>query len=213
MCARAQEAVGDGALAERLDQRPHAFSCQALSGVLQVRNIRGVQRRPIGAGGNHPGHEVQVGAADQARIFNRALEIFAEARLAAGQARGTALAARRVALRHVVQQHVDTRIARGRGDVRRLPVVGVLVFDGAESRVRRGGEALEKVHLDEQHGQVGGELRHSPSIAGKRLETACRHGRAVLDFFRSKTHHTKRRKAWVPSSSRSAAPSPLASSC
>src|ERR1041385_4938864 len=165
--ARAQEAVRHGALAEGLDEKPHPLLAQALRGVLEVSHVRGVQRCTLGAGGNDPRHQVQARAARGARILDRALEVVAEALLAAGQAGGAALVSLRVALRHVVQNDLDARLARRARHLGGREVIGILIFDRPESRLARGGEALQKSRFGEERGNVGGESGHRVSIAPK----------------------------------------------
>jgi hypothetical protein len=93
---------------------------------------------------------MQVRAARRTRVLDGALEVVAKALLASREAGGAALAALRIPRRHVVQHHLEPRIARRRGDVLGFPFVGILVLDGAKPRPRRGREALQERDLDEQ---------------------------------------------------------------
>src|SRR5262249_41717345 len=129
----------------------------------------------VGAGGDEAGHQMKARAARSARVLDRALEVVAEALLAAGQAGGAALVSLRVALRHVVQNDLDARLARRARHLGGREVIGILVFDRPEPRLARGGEALQESRFGEERGDVGGESGHRVSITPKMADAWSTH--------------------------------------
>ena len=145
---------------ERLDDHLHAGFGQPIGGVAQVLDQRAVRIRYLRVRRGNAGETIDGRTAERAGVFDR--------------------------LRHAVAELLDAvgRQARPRSPLVQSPIgrlnsawvrpmsrrraaisagrksVGADIFDAAEARPRRRGEAIEKRALGEQHRQVGGKLRH-----------------------------------------------------
>ena len=156
----AQEEAGHVAAIDGLQQDGDAVGRGQPCGVAHVGDVGGAQDVIAGACGLEPGHDVDARAAQGPGIGDGAFHALGEFRLAPGDAGKTALARVPVAGRGVEQYLPQAVVLQAAGQLLGREVVGEQVFDGLEAVARGGLEAVKKVQVVVEHGQVGGETGH-----------------------------------------------------
>ena len=155
-----EEEPRDVEVIDRFDEQLKPVFCKFRGGTPRILN----ERLPVllVAAARHPfaGQTVQARHAEDLGIFDGPRHPVTELRLATGQSADATIPRRPVTGRQVEQHLLESVFIEFRLQVFRLERVGKQILDVGESGLAGQGEAFEEWHLGEEHGQVGGELRH-----------------------------------------------------
>lgn len=153
-----QEEAGDVAGVDRLDQQADAGLLQFAGRMAEVFPERVMEAGAFHAVGRDAGEAVDPGAAERAGIVDGPLNALAELSPAVGEHGDAALARGPVARRQVVQHEFEFVAHEALVDRLLGKRVGKQELDAAEAGAGGLFEAVEKVVLVEEQGEVGGEI-------------------------------------------------------
>ena len=165
-----EEIAGHVARIDRLDQHlaPLGRRLRCGPGQVGLVDLEQCGTRQVGRG--DAGHHMDARAVQRPGIGQRGGQAGAELGLAAGQTGQAALAGLPVA-RGRVEQHLLQAVGlQPRGDLLGREGVGEQKFDTLEAVRRGGGEAVEKVVLVVEHGEIGGEAGHGEAPESTRVQ-------------------------------------------
>ncbi len=145
---------------DRLDQQTDAVGAKLPGGVTQVADQGGAQHGGVGACRGLARQTVDLGDAQRSGVFDGAGHALAEFIHPVGQAGDAALARIPVARGQVVQHDLHTGLQRGVAHLLRGVGVGKEEFHRLETGFGGSFKTVDERLFGEEHGEVGGKLRH-----------------------------------------------------